>query len=147
MKIPSFIRRVRSRWKDFGRRMQSPSVVSNGTKVREGETEVLACSREIALCLPIDLEAAFRFRLRKRASRKVGGEASGWLETTWPYSRVIVQVTVRKPGQRANERPETIQRKMSAARETGDGKTSIAAPQKGQNEPHQHAKGARETCG
>ncbi len=48
----------------FGRRMPSPSVVSNGAKVREDETEVLAGSREVALCLPIDLEAAFRFRLR-----------------------------------------------------------------------------------
>jgi len=44
--------------------MQSPSVVSNGTKVRDDETAVLAGSREVALCLPIDLGAAFRFRLR-----------------------------------------------------------------------------------
>ncbi len=43
--------------------MQSPSVASNGTKVGENETEVLAGSRE-ALCLPIDLGAAFRLRLR-----------------------------------------------------------------------------------
>jgi len=64
MKIPSFIRDVCSRWKDSGRRMQSPSVVSNGTKVREDETEVLAGCREVALCLPIDLGLA---------SRKVGG--------------------------------------------------------------------------
>jgi hypothetical protein len=64
MKIPSFIRHVRSRWKDFGRRMRSPSVASNGTKVREDETEVLAGSREVASCLPIDLEAEFRLRLR-----------------------------------------------------------------------------------
>ncbi len=39
--------------------MQSPSVVSNGAKVREDETEVLAGSREVALCLAIDLGAAF----------------------------------------------------------------------------------------
>src|SRR5437899_11832225 len=64
MKIPSFIRHVRSRWKDFGRRMRSPSVASNGTKVREDETEVLAGSREVGSCLPIDLEAAFRLHLR-----------------------------------------------------------------------------------
>ncbi len=47
MKIPNFIRHVRSRWEDFERRMRSPSVVSNGTKVREDETEVLAGSREV----------------------------------------------------------------------------------------------------
>jgi len=35
--------------------MQSPSVLRNGTKVREDETEVLAGSREVALCLPTDL--------------------------------------------------------------------------------------------
>src|SRR5260370_39192571 len=46
MKISSFIRHVRSRWKGFGRRMQSPSVASNGTKVGEDETEVLAGSLE-----------------------------------------------------------------------------------------------------
>jgi len=62
MKISS-IRHVRSRCKDFARRMQNPSVVSNGTKVGEDKTEVLAGSRE-ALCLPIDLGGAFRFRLR-----------------------------------------------------------------------------------
>lgn len=44
--------------------MQSPSVASNGTKVGEDETEVLAGSREVSLCLPIDLGTAFRFRLR-----------------------------------------------------------------------------------
>src|SRR5712691_7282552 len=44
--------------------MRSPSVASNGTKVREDETEVLAGSREVASYLPIDLEAAFRLRLR-----------------------------------------------------------------------------------
>ncbi len=63
MKISSFIGHVRSRWKGFGRRMQNPSVASNGTKVGEDETEVLAGYRE-ALCLPIDLGAAFRLRLR-----------------------------------------------------------------------------------
>jgi ABC-type antimicrobial peptide transport system permease subunit len=42
MSIPSFIRYVRSHWKYFVRRMQRPFVVSNGTKVREDETEVLA---------------------------------------------------------------------------------------------------------
>ncbi len=42
--------------------MQSPSVVSNGTKGREDETVVLAGSREVALSLPIDLGAAFRLR-------------------------------------------------------------------------------------
>jgi len=47
MKISSSIRHVRSRWKGFGRRMQSPSVASNGTKVGEDETEVLAGSREV----------------------------------------------------------------------------------------------------
>jgi hypothetical protein len=36
------VRHSRSRWKFFGIRMQSSSVVSNGTKVREDETEVLA---------------------------------------------------------------------------------------------------------
>jgi len=45
--------------------MQSPSVVSNGAKVREDETEVLAGSREVALCLPIDLEAIFAIPLEK----------------------------------------------------------------------------------
>jgi hypothetical protein len=64
MKIPGLIRHVRSRWKDFGRRMGSPSVAGNGTKVREDETEVLAGSREVVSYLPIDLEAAFRLRLR-----------------------------------------------------------------------------------
>jgi len=48
MKIPSFIRHVRSRWEDSARRMQRPFLVSNGTKVREDETEVLAGSREVA---------------------------------------------------------------------------------------------------
>jgi hypothetical protein len=58
MKIPRFIRRVRPPWEGVGRRMQRPSVVSNGTKVREDETEVLACSQEVALCLPLDWGAA-----------------------------------------------------------------------------------------
>ena len=40
--------------------MQNPSVASNGTKVGEDETEVLAGYRE-ALSLPIDLGAEFRF--------------------------------------------------------------------------------------
>jgi hypothetical protein len=52
--------------------MQSPSVASNGTKVREDETEVLAGSREVASCLPIDLEAAFRLRLRNVSALKDG---------------------------------------------------------------------------
>jgi len=77
MKIPSFIWNLRSRLKDFGRRMQSPSVVSNGTKVREDETAVLAGSREVALCLPIDLRAAFRFRLRNPLLGKRVEEAVG----------------------------------------------------------------------
>ena len=77
MKIPSFIRNLRSRLKDFGRRMQSPSVVSNGTKVREDETAVLAGSREVALRLPIDLRAASRFRLRNPLLGKWVGEAVG----------------------------------------------------------------------
>jgi hypothetical protein len=60
----SELHHVCSRWKDRERRMQSPSVVSNGTKVREDKTEVLVGSREAAsvqvdLCLPIDLGAAF----------------------------------------------------------------------------------------
>ena len=97
MKISSFIRHVRSRWKGFGRRMQSPSAASNGTKVGEDETEVLAGSREVALCLPIDLGAAFRLRLRKRASRKVGRGASGWLETTWTYSRITGHLPYHYP--------------------------------------------------
>jgi len=50
--------------------MQSPSVVSNGAKVREDETEVLAGSREVTLCLAIDLGAAFRFRLRNALLRE-----------------------------------------------------------------------------
>jgi hypothetical protein len=64
MKIPSFTSTSVPAGKDFGRRMRSPSVASSGTKVREDETEVLAGSREVASCLPIDLEAAFRLRLR-----------------------------------------------------------------------------------
>ena len=36
---------------------------------------------------------------------------------------------------------------MSAARQTGAGKPSTAAPQNGQNEPHYHPKGASATCG
>ena len=36
---------------------------------------------------------------------------------------------------------------VSAARQTGAGKTSTAAPQNGQNEPHDHPKGARANCG
>src|SRR2546423_1477536 len=56
MKIPNFIRHVGSRWEDFERRMRSPSVVSNGTKVREDETEVLAGSREFTY----RLQAALR---------------------------------------------------------------------------------------
>ncbi len=36
---------------------------------------------------------------------------------------------------------------VSAARQTGAGKTSSAAPQKGQNEPQYHPKEARATCG
>ena len=77
MKISSFIRNFRSRLKDFGRRMQSPSVVSNGTKVREDETAVLAGSREVALCLPTGLGAAFRFRLRNPLLGKRVEEAVG----------------------------------------------------------------------
>ena len=57
--------------------MQSPSVASNGTKVGEDETEVLAGSREVALCLPIDLGAAFRFRLRNPLLGKWVEEAVG----------------------------------------------------------------------
>jgi hypothetical protein len=66
--------------------MQSPFVASNGTKVGEDETEVLAGSREVALCLPIDMGAAFRFRLRKRASRKVGG---GRRDGSKPLGRIV----------------------------------------------------------
>ncbi len=36
---------------------------------------------------------------------------------------------------------------VSAARQTGAGKTRTAAPQNGQNEPHDHRKGARAICG
>jgi hypothetical protein len=42
MSIPTFVGHVRSHWKYFVRRMQRPFVVSNRTKVREDETEVLA---------------------------------------------------------------------------------------------------------
>jgi hypothetical protein len=37
--------------------MQGPSVVGNGAKVREDETEVLGGSREAAVCLASDLGA------------------------------------------------------------------------------------------
>jgi hypothetical protein len=37
--------------------MQGPSVVSNGAKVRENETEVLGGYREAAVCLASDLGA------------------------------------------------------------------------------------------
>jgi len=66
--------------------MQSPSVVSNGTKVQEDETEVLAGSREVALCLPIDLGAAFRFRPSDGTSgnnRITSGFATIRLECAW----------------------------------------------------------------
>src|SRR5712692_3005856 len=36
---------------------------------------------------------------------------------------------------------------VSAARQTGAGKTSTATPQNGENEPHCHPKGASTTCG
>ena len=50
--------------------MGSPSVVSNGTEVREDETEVLAGSREVALCLPIDLGSCILIPPDKRINRK-----------------------------------------------------------------------------
>jgi len=49
MKISGFIRHFRSHLKAFVRRMQSPSVVSNGAKVREDETEVLAAPERVAV--------------------------------------------------------------------------------------------------
>src|SRR5713226_1153470 len=50
------------------------------------------------------------------------------------------------------DRKQTSARKpssgeVSAARQTGAGKTSTAAPQNGQNEPHYYPKGASATCG
>src|SRR6266849_285084 len=50
------------------------------------------------------------------------------------------------------DRKQTSARKpssgeVSAARQTGAGKTRPAAPQNGQNEPHYHPKGASATCG
>jgi hypothetical protein len=62
--------------------MQSSSVVSNGTNVREDKTEVPAGCREVALCLPIDLGLD---------SRKVGGGVRGafaLLAKTYHGSRV-----------------------------------------------------------
>ena len=60
---------------------------------------------------------------------------------------------VAAAGRLANQdRKQTSARKpcsgeVSAARQTGAGKTSTAAPQNGQNEPHYHPKGASATCG
>jgi hypothetical protein len=85
MKILSLIRRVRSRSKDFDRRMRNPSVVSNGTKVREDETEVLAGSPEVPSCLPIDLGAAFRLRLRNALSEGGWGRRDGSEGTNMRY--------------------------------------------------------------
>jgi hypothetical protein len=56
--------------------MLGPSVVSNGAKVREDETEVLGGSREAAVCLASDW-GRIPIPPEKRASRRVVGGRDG----------------------------------------------------------------------
>ncbi len=88
------------------------------------------------------------------------------LPSAWPFPCLAWPTRVTKPGcsrederevrpagRLANQdRKQTSARKpssgeVSAARWTGAGKTSTAAPQNGQNEPHYHPQEARATCG